>query len=538
MKTISIKYPVIFFLMLFVSQISAQEIQWANHAGGAGMENGRSSVVDLSGNIYYTGIYKSAECFFVTDTLSQFGYNGMFIAKYSPQGNELWVKEFGDDNEGMAQAITNMTYSPASDKIYFTGCIYSTNHGTRNLLAKLNTEGNVIWMKTFPGVTEFSGFKAITLDENENIFIAGSIPTMVMFDSIQVEAGGFIAKFDSSGNCIWAKKKFGANQPLASQVETYGIKVRDNKIFVSGYMTYDGVIFIDTMKISHKGSFSSMVMCFDSACNIQWITEGISRMTYSYSNIAIDNASNIYYTGCFRDTISFPGNLVTTWPGRKDMFLVKLDKNGIVKWVNQTHASVAEGLDVISDDQGNSYTTGYFKGGGSFGNFYIPSISNKDMFLARYDSAGVCRGVINFADGNGDGLSQDVDGNPSFMFLFGSTTTVGQSTFSSYGSSDFIFAKCSAITGTGETKSMIQNQLLIYANPTTGKCNITIPDDFLNEKHLSLKVFDSQGKLLQQVPVEKTEGKIKLNLEARGKGIYNAILSNGKRSYSGKIVVR
>ena len=124
------------------------------------------------------------------------------------------------------------------------------------------------------------------------------------------------------------------------------------------------------------------------------------------------------------------------------------------------------------------------------------------------------------------------------MLIFNFITTIGQNNYYSHGSSDFIFAKCSAITGTGETKSTIQNQLLIYANPTIGKCNITIPDDFLNEKHLSLKVFDSQGKLVQQVPVEKAEGKIKLNFEAQAKGIYNALLSNGKKSYSGKILVR
>ncbi|MCX6267090.1 MAG: T9SS type A sorting domain-containing protein [Bacteroidetes bacterium] len=538
MKRIFNQVLTVIFLTQMIGQAYPQKVQWAIHAGGVGMENGTSSVVDNSGNIYYTGTYKSTECFFITDTLSQLGYNGMFIAKYSPEGNELWVKGFGDNNDDNAQAITDLTYSPASDKIYFIGCIYRIGHGTRNFVAKLNATGNVIWMKTFPGVTSSSSFKAITLDENENIYITGSISTTVMFDTIQVQAGGIVAKFDSSGNCIWVKKKFGFNQVSSSQVETFGIKVRNKKIFVSGYMAYDGIIFIDTMKISHKGLYSSLICCFDSACKIQWITEGISKMTYSYSNIAIDNASNIYYTGCFRDTISFPGNILTTWPGRKDMFLVKLDKNGIVKWVTQTRSSVAEGVDIISNDKGNSYATGYFKGEGNFGNFSISSISSKDMFLAGYDSTGTCQGVINFANGNGNGLSQDVHGNPCFMFLFGSTTTVGQNTFSSYGSSDFIFAKCSAITGIEEPKINLKNQLVIYANPTTGKCTITIPEELINEKYLTLQVFDSQGKLIQQAPVEKVDGKIKLNIEAQARGTYTALLANRTKSYSGKIIFR
>jgi len=32
------------------------------------------------------------------------------------------------------------------------------------------------------------------------------------------------------------------------------------------------------------------------------------------------------------------------------------------------------------------------------------------------------------------------------------------------------------------------------------------------------------------------EGKIKLSLEAEAKGLYNAVLSNGSKTYSGKII--
>ena len=80
------------------------------------------------------------------------------------------------------------------------------------------------------------------------------------------------------------------------------------------------------------------------------------------------------------------------------------------------------------------------------------------------------------------------------------------------------------------------NQLIIYANPNQGKCNITIPDEFQHEKNLTLSIFDNNGKLIQQIPVQMNENKIKLNLQAEAKGIYNVTLSNGSKSYNGKIV--
>jgi len=64
-----------------------------------------------------------------------------------------------------------------------------------------------------------------------------------------------------------------------------------------------------------------------------------------------------------------------------------------------------------------------------------------------------------------------------------------------------------------------------------------IPYEFIPEKQITLLLFDSQGRLIQQAPVDnKTDGKIKLNIEAQAKGMYNVILSNGKKSYSGKII--
>jgi hypothetical protein len=97
------------------------------------------------------------------------------------------------------------------------------------------------------------------------------------------------------------------------------------------------------------------------------------------------------------------------------------------------------------------------------------------------------------------------------------------------------FAKSDAIVGIGEGR-VSNSQLLIFANPNAGKCNITVPDDFLHEKNLTLQIFNSSGQLLQQQSLDMDGDKIKLNLEAEARGVYSFILSNNKKSYSGKIV--
>jgi hypothetical protein len=86
------------------------------------------------------------------------------------------------------------------------------------------------------------------------------------------------------------------------------------------------------------------------------------------------------------------------------------------------------------------------------------------------------------------------------------------------------------------TNSVENRFFKIYPNPTRGIFEVALPIDFVNENNLTLSIYDNTGKFIQQKTLEMNDGKIKLNLEAEAKGVYNVTLSNKKKSYSGKIV--
>jgi hypothetical protein len=123
-----------------------------------------------------------------------------------------------------------------------------------------------------------------------------------------------------------------------------------------------------------------------------------------------------------------------------------------------------------------------------------------------------------------------------FSGRFINIINIGSNQFTSHGLWDVFFAKSDAITGLEEVERVASNKLHIYANPNSGKCNITIPDEFLNEKYLTLTVFDHSGKVIQQYTLHLNNGKISLDLEAQAAGVYNVTLSNGPKTYSGRIV--
>jgi len=78
-------------------------------------------------------------------------------------------------------------------------------------------------------------------------------------------------------------------------------------------------------------------------------------------------------------------------------------------------------------------------------------------------------------------------------------------------------------------------ELRVYPNPTTGTCSITIPAEFLHETALTLSIYDAAGTLVQQIQINNNED-FSFKLAQKAKGVYLAVLSNGKRSYRGRVV--
>ena len=221
------------------------------------------------------------------------------------------------------------------------------------------------------------------------------------------------------------------------------------------------------------------------------------------------------------------------------MFFANFTDNGNLLWIEQSHADGlggAEGYDVGQDSNGYIYTLGYFHGNASFDSLQVSSSSTGDSFIAKYNLNGNCLNVEQLANSTARSIQLDAHNDVIIAGDFLNTLTIGSTLLTSHGYADVFIAKHDAITGIRHNTKTTNNQLYIHANPNAGKCNITIPDEFAHEKNLTLSIYSNNGKLIQQKNIELTEGKIKLNLEAEAKGLYNAVLSNGVKSYSGKIV--
>ena len=533
---------ILIFLIVGLPFTSNAQWQWAKRIGSNYDVAASPFFADSNNNIYVSGNYQY-ECYFQSDTLRSNGYTDMFIAKYDQNGNEIWIKNFGGNNPFSTNESLRTYVDNTRNFIIAVGTFQGTltidgnsvvSFGSSDVfIAKFDFSGNCIWLKHGGGSGNDNGY-AFTFDSNNDIFLTGSNADTATFDSFTVPPGNLFAKYDLSGTCLFAQRKY-------SGLSIIDIKSMNGDLILSG-TTNNNSINIDTISVSLLAGSKALLAKINSSGEIYWLKTYGSYSNTTGNSIYLDAQNNIYYAGYFGDSATFNSITIyhssTTLP---DFFLAKLDNNGNAQWVRQCYTTgLAHGYAVSVDGDSNVYFSGDFNGTAQFGNFNVSAGTRSDFFISRYNSNGDCLGVRNFGVATSlNNIIVDNNGNVIVGGQFIETVTIGSQNLSSSNAinPDVFIAKADAITDISGLGRTANNQLVIYANPTAGKCSITVPDDFLHEKNLILSVFDNSGKLLQKKELEMNEDKIKLNLESEAKGIYNVILSNGGKSYSGKIII-
>jgi hypothetical protein len=535
----------LFLLIILSNQGQSQNWLWAAHIGSS-LNDIANGVSDKNGNFYIAGTFNGQFNQFLDTSLFCHGNNGMFLAKYDNNGQEKWVSQFDADNfpfncyDGIGDIMVDV-----DDNIYVTGLFYSNAHfGNISLnanngdmfLAKFSSSGNCLWAKKAGGSGKDGG-TGLAIDSAYNVYVCGQNFETAQFDSLNIDQGGFLAKYDSSGLCMWVKKIVSYSSYLQqARVQFTCMKIDKDKLLMCGGEMVPS-FSVDTMIFNHPGYGGQLLCCFNLSGNIKWAKEGISIGANSGVNMAVDSIGNIYITGQFDTFINFGDTVLHGTASKLDNFIAKYNSSGDFFWGRYIHSGITTSIGtIISDDIGNTYVSGGFSGKSVFCSDTLYSDTQEDMYLARYNMDGECLGATHF--GSAEGLEVGIDGanQPIVVGVFPGIITIGANTFTSFGDKDIFVAKCSAITGTEPKSIPQQTQLLIYANPTTGKCNIKIPEDFRHEKSLVLQIFDHTGKMIQNIPVLMDQEKISLNISAEARGMYNAILSNGKKRYSGKII--
>lgn len=335
-----------------------QGLNWAFDIGGEASiledDEGKDIVLDSNGDVYTIGSFQGTADFnpdnTVANTSTAVGEKDIFIAKYDANGNYIWSFGLGstDDDEGFSIAVDH------ASNVYVAG--YFTN--------------------------------TVDFDPNPN---TTSVLTAVG------DADIFIAKYDNSGNYIWAFNLGSAGTDRANGITVDAAA----NVYVTGLFT--NTIDFDphpntTNILTAVGQDDIFIAKYDSDGNHVWAFDLGDQRVDQGNSIVTDGTSNIYVTGLFRNTIDFDPSINAvnelTSAGSRDIFIAKYDTDGNYIWaIGIGGTSGDEGFDIALDNASNVYATGYFRATVDFDPDEIATnifttAGSRETFIAKYDPDG------------------------------------------------------------------------------------------------------------------------------------------------------
>jgi RHS repeat-associated protein len=291
---------------------STPALGFARTANATGTARGYGVVTDAGGNVYATGVFSGTvdlDPGAGTGILTSSGGENVYVAKYAPGGQLLWAQRMGKSNT--SEILQSGIAIDASGAVYVTG--------------------------GFSGSGDFGPF------------------TLTSAGGIDI----FVAKLDSAGNFVWARRMGGGGQD-------------ESFIAVDGagnsYLTgrFRGTATFGSASLTSNGGYDVFVAKLDPAGNTLWAQgQGNGGEADIGVGVAADGAGGMYVTGRFAGTVDYGGGagVLSSVGGSADGFLERLDATGRPLWVRRVGGTGSDAGDRIAvDGVGDAYVTGSFAG--------------------------------------------------------------------------------------------------------------------------------------------------------------------------------
>jgi hypothetical protein len=476
----------------------------------------------------------------------------------------VWAKSATNETTGWGEGFSATT--DGSGNVFVAGWYHDTiafgsyifNNANGAFLAKYDSASNLLWAKCGASIGTHQGIgTSVVTDSYGNSYLTGWFVGSIVFDYDTLKSIGavdfFVVKFTSSGNIVWAKNSGGPGNEAALGITT------DNaaNVYLTGYFSTSFSFASDSLINSGTGS-NLFIVKYDSSGNALWGRSPIKGYGGAQGfSVATDDSGHIYLTGIFGATscpLTFGADTLVCL-GSYNMFLVKYDSIGNVRWAKNIGGAGAErGYCVAVDNSNRIYITGGFDSTAvTFDTITIqrPAVYNDPMYIAGYDSAGHV--LFAKALGSGGDDNSAVAVSPSGCIYIGgdfwqvNPFIIGNDSLFGFGEETVFTAKLWYPQIEENIPETITNnqEFIFYPNPFDDKLNVASPPAPLPEQigtgqrrgeEEELTLFDVFGRVLLRrsfvnsatINTEQLEGGIyfyevsgKDGVGARGKIVKN-----------------
>jgi hypothetical protein len=191
-----------------VTPCTAQDFVWykVNRAGGARWDLATDMIMDSQKNICLIGGFEQT-AYFGKDSLVSKGDRDIFIAKYDNSFNPVWLKRIGGKEYDNINSITTdagdniIITGNYRDTVKFEETTLVASGYMNNFIAKYTPAGHLLWVKNINAETR-ANKTFVTLGVQNHIFCSGSFyHTLALADSVQAkgETDIYVSEYTGEG---------------------------------------------------------------------------------------------------------------------------------------------------------------------------------------------------------------------------------------------------------------------------------------------------------------------------------------------------
>lgn len=572
--------------------VYAQHNQWVEPIMLQGINNQPQSDWDNSNNdklapiaydnnksTYIAGDYRAGRLLFgenLSGPEMSGDYSRVYISKIDSSGSFIWVKSImeylRDDfvNPPCISRIHKLAFDSVRNRIMFSfkSCrnnypidSYNLLYG-KSYLGAISVETGVLeFLQEIPIIYNFY------LSNNYITALTGQYNQEII-EGITYERGIYLTKLDYSGNLISRTRIVNPDPDPTSPAQFItGVVIKDifeaplgNTIVVGTtnafykHSAIVGTTLLDTvfsntlfvMNLSPNGETVWSKLIYSTKPRTNWHYGGVNTKvnpdgssvlsSQFYNDVIIDNELHEYE--------AVPGNFYAN----TKCFILKINPVGQTVWSKLFEAATYPNS-IDQNKNGEIVFASAVHGRVLVDNVYYVSqdslIENRRILLLKFDSLG---NVINSRVIQGNGYPWQVKSiNESEQIVYGryynysnndSIFQVGNDGFNvKYNGGYGFFVARVDFNDVPQQTRLSSEELLIYANPNTGSCQIRVPIDFYNASILFLDIYNESGQIISKNTLNFQKEDIKLDIAAHANGIYPVRLSNGNKSYFGKIIL-
>jgi alpha-tubulin suppressor-like RCC1 family protein len=315
-------------LRVFLAKIDPDgQPVWARQCGGYMSEDSVELAVDSAGHAVLWAATELGATF-GDFTFTNSSGRDLYLARYSPDGEAQWARQFANGRYDQARSVTVNNAGQA----YFSGEFHGAlTVGTNELvgrypggaqygifLAQCETNGTVLWARAGESNC-FAGYD-LALDPSGHLYSQCHFfgAAQVGTNTLLAGEGGnyFIARLDADGQALWGRLirnvGFDTSGGYCLATDPYG------RTYLLA--RFDNTVVVDGRPVFYRPSDTAWLACFAAFGDVLW-----TRKVSGYAtDLAVDRTGNVYLTGAFEDSLALDGNPPLLSRGQQDGFLAKL----------------------------------------------------------------------------------------------------------------------------------------------------------------------------------------------------------------------